>query len=90
MVKIKYKTIQLPEEFVQMYIDNLLENKTSGFSSRASVVKAGIRSLHGFKGVSNHHELLIFLIKTFMDQGINVDMPDNLEKDLIEIIKLEM
>ena len=90
MVKIKYKTIQLPEQIVQMYIDNLLENKASGFSSRASVVKAGIRSLNGLNGNSDHHELLIFLIKTFIDQELNIEFPDNLEKELIDIIKLEM
>jgi hypothetical protein len=90
MGKIKYKTIQLPEEFVQKYIDTQLENKASGFSSRASVVKAGVRSLNGFKGGSDHNELMIFLINTFMEQEIDVVMPEKLEIELKEFIKSEM
>jgi len=53
-------------------------------------VKAGVRSLSNLNGNSDHHDLLIFLIKTFIDQEINIDMPDNLEKKLVELIKLEL
>jgi len=45
MSKTKFKTIKLPEDFVNAYIDPLVESDL-GYSSRAEVAKDGIRSLN--------------------------------------------
>ena len=42
----KYITIQLPEDFVFELIEPLLKNTKLGFSSRAEVVKEGIRLVY--------------------------------------------
>lgn len=39
----KYTTLKLPTDFVQKYVDPLLEQEGSGFSSRPEVVKTAIR-----------------------------------------------
>lgn len=38
-----YTTIKLPTDFVQKFVDSLLEQDGLGFSSRAEVVKTAIR-----------------------------------------------
>lgn len=43
----KYITIQLPEEFVKEMIEPMLSNLKFGFSSRAEVVKEGVRLAYG-------------------------------------------
>jgi len=90
MVKINYKTIQLPEDFIEKYVDCLVQDKTSGYKSRASVVKAGIRHLHGFNPKSDHHKLLLFLIKTFFDSDFCVEFPDDLENEIMNIYEKEI
>ena len=85
-----YRTIQLPEDFIEKYVDCLVQDKTSGYKSRASVVKAGIRLLHGIKPKSDHQKLLLFLIQIFIDSGISVEMSKDLEKELMEIIEKEL
>jgi len=45
MSKSKFKTIKLPEDFVNAYIDPLVESSL-GYSSRAEVAKDGIRRLN--------------------------------------------
>ena len=42
----KYITIQLPEEFVKEMIEPILSNLKLGFSSRAEVVKEGVRLVY--------------------------------------------
>jgi len=42
----KYITIQLPEDFVLELIEPLLKNTKLGFSSRAEVVKEGVRVVY--------------------------------------------
>jgi len=39
----KYTTLKLPTDFVQKYVDPLLEQVGLGFSSRPEVVKTAIR-----------------------------------------------
>ena len=43
----KYITVQLPEEFVKEMIEPLLTDLKFGFSSRAEVVKEGVRIVFG-------------------------------------------
>lgn len=43
----KYITIQLPEEFVKEMIEPLLSDLKYGFSSRAEIVKEGVRLVYG-------------------------------------------
>lgn len=42
----KYITIQLPEEFVEGFIDPILNMAKLGYSSRAEVVKDGVKMLY--------------------------------------------
>lgn len=41
-----YKTIQLPTEFVEKWIDPVVEDKSAGFQSRAEFVKEACRRLN--------------------------------------------
>jgi Arc/MetJ-type ribon-helix-helix transcriptional regulator len=42
----KYLTIQLPTSFVEKIIDPLIKDARFGFSSRADVVKEGVRRVY--------------------------------------------
>lgn len=42
-IKMSYTTIKIPTEFVQKYIDSLVEQNELGFSSRTEVVKTAVR-----------------------------------------------
>jgi hypothetical protein len=62
-----------------------------GISNKSEVGRFMIRKYPlGNKSESNHQELLIFLIKIFMDSGIEIDFPDHLEQQLMEIVQKEL
>jgi len=54
----KYKTIRLPSEFTKK-IDEMVEKRELGYSSRADVVKDGVRLIYnkyiGFKESQNEN-----------------------------------
>lgn len=41
----EYTTVKLPKSFVEGLVDVLLNNKANGYTSRADVIKAGVREL---------------------------------------------
>lgn len=43
-----YVSLKLPEEFITEFVDDILNNRSLGYSTRAEVIKAMIRIAHRY------------------------------------------